>query len=110
MNESATYHGFDAGFLRIAMLDSESMIKGDDRQTSGPAPSSPRRRIGSRSSCCTGRCGARPERLLRHHPEKLLPIIRETGVRLMFTAHDHILPNVREGLTQVITAGGGAPR
>lgn len=111
VNESATYYGFDAGFLRIAMLDSESMIKGDDRQYEwaraffAQAPDRFKIIMLHRplwSPGPNGSCG-----IIR---EKLLPIIRETGVRLMFTAHDHMYYRTyREGLTQVITAGGGAP-
>lgn len=111
VSESATYYGFDAGFVRIAMLDSESMIGGDDRQCEwvraffAQAPDRFKIIMLHRplwSPGPNGSCG-----IIR---EKLVPIIRETGVRLMFTAHDHMYYRTyREGLTQVITAGGGAP-
>jgi 3',5'-cyclic AMP phosphodiesterase CpdA len=111
VSEDATYYGFDAGDVRIAMLDSESLVMGDQRQYDwarqflSERPQSfkivmlhrPLWSPGPNGSCVPIR-------------EKLLPILQETGVRLVFTGHDHMYYRTyRDGVTQVITGGGGAP-
>lgn len=111
VSEAAAYYGFDAGFVRIAMLDSESLIKGDTRQYEwvreffAQAPDRFKIAMLHRPLWSPGPNGS--SGIIR---EKLAPILRETGVRLMFAGHDHMYYRTyRDGITQVITAGGGAP-
>jgi hypothetical protein len=105
------YYGIDCGPVALAFLDSESLIKGDPGQLNW-------------LRSYLGQSRAPLKVMLLHRPlwspgpnggsstlrKQLMPIARECGVRLIFAAHDHMYyRSVREGVVEIITAGGGAP-
>jgi hypothetical protein len=105
------YYGVDCGPVVVAVLDSESLRKGDPEQLAWlrgylSQSRAPLRVITlHRPLWSPGPNGS--EAGIR---KQLIPIAKALGVRLIFTAHDHMYyRTVREGLVQVITAGGGAP-
>ncbi len=105
------YYGVDCGTVALAVLDSESLRKSDPQQVAWMrsflgASRAPLKVVTlHRPLWSPGPNGSAPE--IR---KQVLPAMREVGARLLFTAHDHMYyRTVREGIVQVITAGGGAP-
>jgi len=105
------YYGFAYGPVRVAVLDSPALLDGDAVQLAW-----------LRSFMAPG--GAPLKVALLHHPlwspgphgasaelrKSLLPALRDSGVSLVFAGHDHMYyRTVRDGITQIVTAGGGAP-
>jgi len=105
------YYGFAYGPVRVAVLDSPALLDGDAVQLAW-----------LRSFMAPG--GAPFKVALLHHPlwspgphggsaelrKSLLPALRDSGVSLVFCGHDHMYyRTVRDGITQIVTAGGGAP-
>lgn len=108
---SSVYYGVKYGSLALAILDSMSLRQGDQAQLDWIRAFFAGSQARHRMACfheplwSPGPNGSSPA-LQR----ALLPVLREAGVELVFCGHDHMYYRTsREGLVQVVTAGGGAP-
>ncbi len=109
--EDAYYYGVVYGDVTLVVLDSESLRHGDDRQLTWAhsylaQATTPYKIVAlHRPLWSPGPNGSAVG--IR---ERLTPILRATGVQIVFAAHDHMYYRTyRDGVCHIITAGGGAP-
>jgi len=94
------------------VLDSESLIRDDPAQLDwalrflGTAPAGSFRVVNIHRPIWSPGPNGEHSKL----KTAVLDVLKSTGVRVVFTGHEHFYYRTyREGITQITTAGGGAP-